>query len=518
MSTKVHQWSPQQQAVIDFVLNDRRSANIIAVAGAGKTSTILGAIAKLPANASAIYVVFNKDVATETTEKLKAADVHWKKCRAATVHSVGFKAFREHLGDPKTITEHKVRDIFDAMIEASTIPMIMAPFRALIVKMVGFAKDRALGVVRCGAIDSHDAWLDIIHHFDLLNDIDDEFVPEAGKRLREIVDTSIAVLKKSNSVLDVIDYGDMIYLPLLHQVRFWRYNYVFLDEAQDTNPARRALIRAITNRGGRVFAVGDPRQAIYGFTGADNNAMDLIKQDFNSVELPLTVTYRCPKAVVSFSQQWVSHIQAHETAPEGLVSSCTWDQMLERPNINGESAILCRNTKPLVMACFKLIRLRVPCKIEGKDIGSGLKRLATRWARVKTLETLSEKLDVHIEKMRTKYLASKQEEKAQHLEDQVETLQVIIDQCRTEKKTHVTDAVEYIDSLFADDVHKSPGVLVLSTIHKAKGREWNTVFWLDRHNTCPSRYARQAWQQEQEENLQYVAATRAKNELIDLSP
>jgi superfamily I DNA/RNA helicase len=73
--------------------------------------------------------------------------------------------------------------------------------------------------------------------------------------------------------------------------------------------------------------------------------------------------------------------------------------------------------------------------------------------------------------------------------------------------------VDAINEIFANDVS---GILVLSTIHKSKGREWNTVFWLDRAGTCPSKYARQAWQQEQEINLQYVAATRAKRSLVDL--
>jgi superfamily I DNA/RNA helicase len=72
----------------------------------------------------------------------------------------------------------------------------------------------------------------------------------------------------------------------------------------------------------------------------------------------------------------------------------------------------------------------------------------------------------------------------------------------------------YVDSLFGDNV---TGLLVLSTIHKAKGREWERVFWLDRIGTCPSKWARQAWQQDQEKNLMYVAATRAKSELIDLN-
>jgi superfamily I DNA/RNA helicase len=77
----------------------------------------------------------------------------------------------------------------------------------------------------------------------------------------------------------------------------------------------------------------------------------------------------------------------------------------------------------------------------------------------------------------------------------------------------VTDVVDYINRLFQDGVEN---VLVLSTIHKAKGREWEVVLWYDKANTCPSKWARQAWQREQEDHLCYVASTRAKSVLIDV--
>jgi superfamily I DNA/RNA helicase len=89
----------------------------------------------------------------------------------------------------------------------------------------------------------------------------------------------------------------------------------------------------------------------------------------------------------------------------------------------------------------------------------------------------------------------------------------MIDQCRLEGKDQLEDLYAVIDDLFADGV---TGMLVLSTIHKSKGREWERVYWLNRAGTCPSKWATQAWQRNQEDNLCYVAATRAKAELIEL--
>jgi superfamily I DNA/RNA helicase len=263
-----------------------------------------------------------------------------------------------------------------------------------------------------------------------------------------------------------------------------------------------------------VIAVGDDYQAIYGFTGADADALDLIARDFNCQELPLTVSYRCPQAVVKFAQQWVDDIQHAPTAVVGEVRRSTMVEFLKRNDLTGGTAVLSRVNKPLVALAFRLIRQRIPCRVEGRDIASRIVKLIQRW-KVKSLDGLEKKLDTYLEKETVKLLAKKQEAKLAEVEDAVETVRVVIDQCRLEKKTQVQDAVDYVNGLFADNVKD---MLVLSSIHKSKGREWQRVFWLDRHGTCPSKWARQAWQQEQERNLMYVAATRAQELLVDLEP
>ena len=322
-------------------------------------------------------------------------------------------------------------------------------------------------------------------------------------------------LQASNALSEIIDFDDMIYLPLIRGLKFWKYRWVFIDEAQDTNPARRALVRAMLAPGGRVVAVGDRHQAVYGFTGADSDSLDLIAQDFSAIYLPLTTTYRCPRRIVEFAQRWVSHIECAETAPEGSVSVIPYDALFHFGNLDGTSAILCRNTKPLVKLAFTFIRRGIACAVEGRDIGKGLIALATKWKRVKTLSALEDALEVYQDHQVQKALAKKLETKAQSIEDQCETLRVIISSCRESGTGSIDAVVKTIKDLFSD---KITGILTLCTIHKSKGREWPTVFWLDRHGTLPSRYARQEWQRIQENNLCYVAATRAMSTLIEVSP
>lgn len=263
---------------------------------------------------------------------------------------------------------------------------------------------------------------------------------------------------------------------------------------------------------GRIIFVGDERQAIYGFAGADADSVARIKSEFNCTVMPLSVTYRCPKAIVAEANTvFPGKLQAHETAPDGKVSSLdclSGYDALFATSLTVSDAILCRKTAPLVELAFTLIRRNIPCHVEGRDIGQGLIKLATRW-KVKNVAALADRLAAYKEKEVAKLVAKGKETAADALADRVDTLFVLMEGCDT------VDCVKAkILSLFQDTYGNSKPSLTLATVHRSKGREWDRVFILGYRQFMPSRMARQAWQMEQERNLQYVAITRAKKELF----
>jgi DNA helicase-2/ATP-dependent DNA helicase PcrA len=497
-------WSEQQQTFLDWCKHGKGSCVLEAVAGAGKTTVLMAGVRRL--SGTVALMAFNKDIADELSARLTKMEIGWQRAVAKTVHGFGFAALRKGLGGNVRVDGNKLRALLDGMVGEGHS---LAQYRGGMIKLVSLAKQSLFGVLEHQLIEDEGLWIETADYFDVFDD------PRGGGQVPfgELVPLCRRLLEVSNQKLDVVDFDDMIYLPLLLKMDFWKYDNILVDEAADTNAARRALVRAMLKKGGRVIAVGDRHQAIYGFTGADNDAMDLIAEDFGCVHLPLTITYRCPRRVVDFARQWVSHITAAETAPEGEVSSCSLEQFLSYSDLTAGTAVLCRLNKPLVKLAFQLIRKRVPCRIEGRDsVGKGIVRLMQRW-KVKSLDALEGKLEEHLRRETTKLTAKKQEEKLAVVEDMVETVQVILDQCRSEGKHTVDEAAAYVDSLFGDKVKDR---LVLSSIHRAKGREFRRVFWLDRAGTCPSKWARSSWQQAQEVNLQYVAATRAMDRLIDI--
>lgn len=495
--------SPQQADIFNWVETGSGNAVIQAVAGAGKTTTIIQAVARM--QGSIAFAAYNKKIAEEIKERLTKIG---SSAMAGTFHSFGFSAWRSMA--PKVKVEgKKIFLLLDA--DRDMFPKGLDSFLS---KAVSLAKQTGIGFLQ--PMTSVDAW----HGIALKHDLEEEIpeLLESGKpapSLEECLSLAAVLLERSiEKDAEMIDFDDMIFCPLYHGAKIRTYDWVLVDEAQDTNPARRALAKKMLRPGGRLIAVGDRHQAIYGFTGADNDSLDIIIREFSAVELPLTVTYRCPKRVVDVARTYVSHIEAHPSAPEGLVRLLPVTKFESNlAQAKGGDAILCRNTKPLVEMVYKFIRKGIPAYVEGRDIGKGLLALVNRW-KVRKVETLLDKLDEYQATQTQKMLSKGQEMQAQALEDKVETIHVIAATLNPEAE--VSTLRQAIEKLF-DDSENDGRRVCLSTIHKSKGREWNNVFWLGPDRYQPSRFARQEWQQEQEVNLMYVAATRAKETLTILS-
>ena len=491
--TSVFQPSPQQSDFFDWIQNGSGSCVLTACAGAGKTTTLIEALKLM--KGSIFFGAYNKKIADEISERAPAKDG----LVISTMHAIGFKLWRNASRTQMSVDNNKCRTIFR---EASSKYPEYVPFEGVVLSLVSYAKQAAIGILK--AVEDASAWLELIEHFNLDTLDSTTLVIQLAKK----------TLAKSVSLdQSIVDFDDMIYAPLIHKVKGVDYDWVLLDEAQDTNAARRALSLLLLKRGGRLVAVGDNRQAIYGFTGADSNAIDLISKAVNAKHLPLTVSYRCPQLVVAEARKYVNHIEAHSTAPMGSVSYIKHDQPLTTLVQPGD-AILSRFNAPIIKIAYTFIAAGIPAKVEGRDIGKGLMALVKRW-KVRTFDSLIKKLDTYANSETAKYRAKEKESQAVAVEDKVECLKIIIERVRgrinsTNAKYNLADEMyNEINSIFGDNV-TSVSVL-LSTIHKSKGREWNKVFYLQ---TGPSKFARQQWEFEQEANLCYVAITRAKRDLF----
>jgi DNA helicase-2/ATP-dependent DNA helicase PcrA len=473
-------WSPYQQAIFDFVADPKAGNGIVvAVAGSGKSTTIVEAM-KL-ARGESIFLAFNKAIADE----LKQRGVNGR-----TFHSLVFSpVVRFCKQDGPTMDKlHRILMEQHSFNERKL-------YGSFAKRLVGLARGMGIGID--GMLpDTEEAWIALAAHHDLEPESEEADFGEAIEFTR---------LFFAEVVCDQrVDFDDMLYRAVRDQINLPKFDFVFVDEAQDTNPIQREILRRILKPTGRLVAVGDPAQAIYGFRGADSDALGLLASEFNCTELPLSITYRCATKIVEYVRQWVSHIEAREGAPEGVVKDLgtDWNPLEFLPN----DLVVCRKTAPLITAALRFIRAGIPVQVLGKDIGEGLKALIKKM-NAANVDQLSEKLELYRQREVAKAMKEEDEAKVEALNDKVGVLHYMIEQLIEDRRT-INDLEIGIDYLFKD---KSKAV-TLCTIHKSKGLEAERVFWLGR-SECPATWARKDHQRQQELNLCYVAGTRAMTEL-----
>ena len=333
----------------------------------------------------------------------------------------------------------------------------------------------------------------------------------ADKYLLNIIDNEIEaaldVVSWGKNNTQNIDFTDMIFLPNVKQYNVNKYDFVFIDECQDLNAAQRKLFLQCLNDNGRFIAVGDPRQAIYGFAGADVESFNILANLPNTVNLPLSICYRCDSNIINLAQSIVPQIEARENAPAGIV-----DRQAQLIDIQDGDMILCRNTAPLVDLCMKFIADNTKAYVKGKDIGANLINIIKRTNK-KQMKDVFERLNNELYKIGCKvcrknkcdFSEAKSDNLYTSMQDKINAIQVLSNNLES-----ANEVIERIELIFKDDERSG---ICLSTIHKAKGLESNNVYIICEELFYPKRAMRIPWQAEQENNIVYVAYTRAKHKL-----
>ena len=490
--------SPQQQAVADWALTGSGHGLVIAKPGSGKTSLLIGLLPFIADNP--------QDVNT------------------ATMHSVGFAAWRQaNKGRKIQVESRKVRNIVDTLAVEENDPRYTASW-AFLCKLVSIAKANGFGMHNFPSIEDKAAWEELIDNYSLDTDLDN------GTNSEELVSKSIRVYRESlKQCRDVVDFDDMILAPLYNQVRIPTYDWVLVDEAQDLSHVRQQLVIKMLASNSRMVAVGDPLQAIYSFTGSNPQSMDLLEEELPGevTRLPLSVTFRVPRTGVELAKQYAPDFEACEWAEEGKISTAYLSPKDgQSPDFwslgpfTPDDAILCRVNRPLVELAYAFLKRRIPAYIEGREIGAGLIRLAQKW-KIKGLDVLVKRLEDYRDSETTRLMQKKMEAKAEEVNDKIDTLMVLIDATRSQGGSSVFDLVSLIQNMFGDtEDGRRPRAIVLSSVHKFKGREADRVFILGRSRYMPSRYSQRRgakdWEIEGEKCVIFVALTRHKKELVDI--
>ncbi len=462
----------EQSAIVAAASESDANLLVEALAGAAKTSTLV-LIAKALPDTEILCLAFNKKIAVEMQERLP------QNCKAMTLNSLGHRVWSEATGRRLRIEGGKT---FTLMGEA--VAKLSGPERkelgegtfADLMKIVAFGK-------QCGYVPT-DAFP---RAKPLMND--DEFFSHLDRKLTELEEGLVRDVTSAGinaAMQGLCDFDDQVFMPTIFHGAFPRYPLILVDEAQDLSALNHATLIKMCKK--RLIAVGDSRQAIYGFRGAHEDSMRLLSSRFSMHELSLTTSFRLPTSVTEHVRWRAQQISAAAWAKEGAVTTLpSWTAA----DIVDQAAVLCRNNAPLFSLAIKLLKAGRHVEVGNADVAKGLLKIMRKFGdrSMPQSEVFQAIEDWELrEKGKTKLRAHG------GIEDRAECMQLFAAQ-----GTNLAEAVAYAEHLCA-----STGPLKLLTGHKSKGLEFDHVYFLDQHLVSGDG---------QDPNLRYVIQTRTKDTL-----
>jgi len=459
-----------------------------ATAGSGKSSTIIACAELLPPSVQACFLAFNKTI----VEHLKTKLPSYTTCK--TAHSIGFSAL---------INYHKIQFKLNPLKSLSFVDRILKE-KIKDEKKLVITKFQMLDVIDLMRMNFLSPSIENINTICFRHNINlgAEFYPQVVEAMVALERYNRSFTKKYNQV----DFTDMITLALNPKIRLPQFDIVFIDECQDFNKAQQQLVLRLLKPNGRLIAVGDQNQAIYGFAGADGNSFQFFKDRPNTVSLPLSISYRCGLEIVKNAQIINPGIEPYEKNHVGEVREGSLEEICD------DDIVICRNSKPLVFAYLSLLGRGQGAMIVGKDIENNLMKTLSYIINCDKVEGIEK-----LEEMKLELATSLRAKGIKNLNynqqygefcDQVSVMKVLAGDV-----IHMSQIEDKIHDMFIS----RDNVTRLMTIHKSKGLENDRVFLITHFEDkalMPSEYAKSDWEIRAERNIQFVALTRAVHSLI----
>lgn len=472
------QWSNFQTEIFkttETILDSKNDLVILARAGTGKTTTMVEAVIRFcrrNPNSRVLTCAFNVKNAKDLQAKLDRAGLDWKTASAKTLNGVGLGAVTRHLGKSVQVTPEKGRQIAKAVCGESKKAFVGATQKLATLAKITLASGTN-DLYRLG------------YQFNVADSDDiDKVVPLAQEALDKALDDQSCV-----------DFDDQLWFPPTLNLTPWQHDLVVVDEAQDMNPSQLWLARRSVKKGGRLIAVGDDRQAIYAWRGADSGFLDRMTSQLGARTLKLPVTYRCGKKIVDTAKTIVPDYEAGPANVDGEVVEVTKEKLDAKPG----DFVISRKNAPLLGLALDYLKRRIPASIQGRDLHGQLETLIKKSKAETPIELISWVTEYVAEEVRKLTIAEAPEDAISALLDKGECLRTLASESKD-----MAELASLMDQLFTDQDELRR--VTFSTAHRAKGLERDRV-WVLRDTFRPESGG-------QEANCYYVAITRAKTNLF----
>lgn len=299
MSNLLENLNDKQQEAVEYMAGPLL---ILAGAGSGKTRVLTYKIAYLLEKEivkpwQILAITFTNKAAKEMKERIEAlvgqvSNDMW----LGTFHSVCVRILKREI---ELLGYTRDFNIFDEIDKEKVIKEVMK-------KLNIDEKVYPVGLIKSEISKAKEAMKDeVAYQKDAMGDFRKEEIAKVYNMYQE-------TLKKNNS----IDFDDIIMLTvqlflenpdrlLYYQNKF---NYILVDEYQDTNKSQFLLISMLSSATGNICVVGDESQSIYGFRGADISNILNFEQEFpNAKIVKLEENYRSTQNILNAANEVIKN-------------------------------------------------------------------------------------------------------------------------------------------------------------------------------------------------------------------
>lgn len=313
-----------QQEVVDHVDG---ALLVVAGPGAGKTRVVTERIRRLLCEVvghfRVLALTFTNKAANEMKERLDDSAEVAERAFIGTMHSFCLEVLENRGKAIGMVGDVNILETFEARKDMLAAAVRSDPELVQLLVREGGKREQAAALAR---------WLDMISECKAQLQTSDLIEDPERQRIMASYD---AAMRASSSV----DFDDLLLMtyrifeenPKVAAFYRRQYRFIFVDEAQDINEAQYRLLCALCGDQHRnVMLVGDPKQAIYVWNGADPRYLDLFRRDFGATVITLHENFRSSQAVVRAAQVLNPAYVVESQAIEGrLVAQACADEESE---------------------------------------------------------------------------------------------------------------------------------------------------------------------------------------------
>ncbi|RYY59535.1 MAG: ATP-dependent helicase [Chitinophagaceae bacterium] len=486
MATVKNKFTPQQEAIIASTGNIR----INAVAGSGKTTTLIEYAASRPAGSRILYLAFNKSVKLEAIRRFSERGL--SNVTVETAHSLAYRYVMPRSNfrvKPSGYKTHEIAALlqFPAIGEKHGEYIIANHINKFITYFCNSDKMK-------------------VQELNYTDTINDEQAANFVRSFYQVIeDGTRQMLAKMNR--GEIEITHDFYLKRFQLMNpQLPYDYILFDEAQD---ASATMLAIFTAQNAIKVMVGDMHQQIYGWRFAENAL-----QKIELPQLELSTSFRFPQAIADLSMElleWKSYLGKFD--PVEITGTGKTTTLKSKATIARTNLGLLLNAINFMADNPKVKKIYFEGNISSytyADDGTSLydvlnlyndKPDMIRDQMIKTMKDIDE-LEEYIEKTEDVQLSI--------------MLEIV-----KEYENEIYDILKDLKNRHVDEKNRASAEMIFSTVHRAKGMEYDVVHLVSDFIT-ESKLEKIKEEEEkpdfkklnEEINLLYVAVTRAKNKIF----